>query len=132
MQRHLNFKAQPLSLINVFCSEGSPKTQLWSVRELTRVNDVASVLALEHSLPQCGSLRVNEVASVLALEHSLPRCGQPPREPAGPSSSPPHPALTWERLASRIRAGFLSVCLQLWGACPVPRWAARLVGCSTS
>lgn len=27
MQRNLNFKAEPLSLINVFCCEGSPKTQ---------------------------------------------------------------------------------------------------------
>lgn len=97
--------------MDVFCSEGSPKTQLWSVRELTSVNEVASVLTLKHRLPQCGQCR---------------------REPAGASFSPPAPALTWECLASRIRAGLLSVCLQLWGACPVPRGAARLVGCSTS
>lgn len=42
VQRHLNFKAKPLALINVFCCEGSPETQL--VRGELRDRDcVASV-----------------------------------------------------------------------------------------
>lgn len=106
MKRHLNFKAQPLSLINVFCSEGSPKTQLWSVRELRELTSV------------------NEVTSELTLKHRLPQCGQRRREPAGPSSSP-HPPRPDLGVLSLEDPSWLPFCL----SAAVGRLSSAQVGC---